>query len=97
MKHFKDKSQIGFVFRIHGSYEALEGGWTQDALVDFTGGLGMSIDLTEKDKLPEDTFNVMLRQQRNNALLGCSIRVSVLPSPRTWVLSGVHGVSGISK
>ena len=62
--------------RIHGSYEALEGGWTQDALVDFTGGLGMSVDLTQKDKLQKDMFDVMLRQQRNNALLGCSIRVS---------------------
>ena len=69
---------LRYFHRIHGSYEALEGGWTQDALVDLTGGLGMSVDLTEKEKLPKDTFNVMLRQQRNNALMGCSIRVKTI-------------------
>lgn len=31
--------------KIHGSYEALEGGLVQDALVDLTGGAGEEIDM----------------------------------------------------
>jgi hypothetical protein len=31
--------------KLHGSYEALEGGLVQDALVDLTGGAGEEIDM----------------------------------------------------
>ena len=34
--------------KLHGSYEALEGGLVQDALVDLTGGAGEEIDLTNE-------------------------------------------------
>jgi hypothetical protein len=31
--------------KLHGSYEALEGGIVHDALVDLTGGVGEEIDM----------------------------------------------------
>lgn len=34
--------------KLHGSYEALEGGQVHDALVDLTGGAGEEIDLTNE-------------------------------------------------
>ncbi|KAL5708598.1 Calpain-type cysteine protease dek1 [Ranunculus cassubicifolius] len=35
--------------KLHGSYEALEGGLVQDALVDLTGGAGEEIDIRSAD------------------------------------------------
>ena len=35
--------------RLHGSYEAIEGGITMDAMVDLTGGLAERYDVNEYD------------------------------------------------
>lgn len=64
-------------YRLYGSYEALEGGWTEDALVDFTGGVGSRINLKHPEQLPKDFFEDFLcSQDKFNTLLGCSIGVS---------------------
>lgn len=60
--------------KLVGSYEAMEGGWTEDALVDFTGGIGQRIDLT-KPKEPE-FFNYLLRQNQMSTLMACSINAT---------------------
>ena len=39
--------------RLHGSYEALDGGSVTAALVDLTGGVGESIDMTDEDTVYE--------------------------------------------
>lgn len=63
-------------YRLCGSYEAMDGGWTEDGLVDFTGGIGHRIDLTKKKELPADFFDLLMRQDKMNNLMGCSITVS---------------------
>ena len=63
-------------FRLHGSYEALEGGWTEDAYVDFTGGVGQRIELTDKRKIPDDLFKTLMHDYTMNSLMACSISVS---------------------
>ena len=62
--------------RLHGSYEALEGGWTEDALVDFTGGIGDRVDFSNPSKLPKDTWSRLYHDFAMNSLLGSSIHVS---------------------
>lgn len=37
--------------KLHGSYEALDGGSVTAALVDLTGGLAETLDLTEDDEV----------------------------------------------
>ena len=64
--------------RLFGSYEALEGGVTEDALVDFTGGIGCRVDLTRKRKLPSDLFAQLQALNRMCTLMGCSINVTTL-------------------
>ena len=39
--------------KLHGSYEALDGGSVTAALVDLTGGVGESIDMTDEDTVYE--------------------------------------------
>ena len=45
--------------KLHGSYEALKGGSTCEAMVDFTGGCSEVWGLT--DKVPKDLFTVLLK------------------------------------
>lgn len=67
--------------RLQGSYEALKGGQTIEALEDFTGGLGEDFDLKnvrkggEKEK--KELFSIILKGLRRGDLMGCSITVSM--------------------
>ena len=61
--------------RITGSYEALSGGLTSEALTDFTGGVVERFEL--RDKAPEDLLKRMLRAHARFSFFGCSIDVSV--------------------
>jgi len=58
--------------KLHGSYEALKGGSTCEAMVDFTGGCSEVFDL--RGKQPEDLFTVMLKGYKRRSLTGCSIK-----------------------
>jgi len=64
------------VLRLGGSYEAMDGGWTEDALVDFTGGIGYRIDLMKPADLPKNFYNTLLKHDEMSSLMGCSITVS---------------------
>jgi len=68
--------------KIHGSYEALDGGNLSDALVDFTGGVSELITLEndgglklfeEEDKKTE-LYNRIFQEVSEHALVCCAIR-----------------------
>ena len=66
--------------RLQGSYEALKGGQTIEAMEDFTGGLGEDFDMKnvrkgEMDK--KEIFHVIQKGLRRGDLMGCSITVSI--------------------
>ncbi|KAK4469954.1 hypothetical protein MN116_007453 [Schistosoma mekongi] len=58
--------------KLCGSYEALKGGTTSEALEDFTGGISEMFDL--KDKTPPNLLQVMLKSQELSSLMACSIQ-----------------------
>lgn len=58
--------------RVNGSYEALVGGSANDALIDFTGGIGERYTLSEA---PSDLFNIMKKAVGRGYLLSASISV----------------------
>lgn len=69
--------------RLAGCYQALDGGNTADALVDFTGGVSEPIDLTEGDFANDEAkrnalFERMLKVHSRGGLISASIKVRAL-------------------
>lgn len=66
--------------RVYGCYEALDGGNTADALVDFTGGVSEPVDLLEGQMATDEVarnqlFERVLKVHNRDGLISCSIRV----------------------
>ncbi|XP_046401342.1 calpain-B-like [Ischnura elegans] len=57
--------------KLNGSYQALVGGFTYEALEDFTGGLTEVIKLSEYNA--SDLFHIMKKAIDRSSLMGCSI------------------------
>ena len=67
-------------FRLNGCYEALEGGNTAEALIDFTGGVSEPLSLDrEALSLHNDQrkalFQTLAKVHERKSLITCSIRV----------------------
>ncbi|XP_043933111.1 calpain-5-like [Protopterus annectens] len=65
--------------KLNGCYEALEGGNTAEALVDFTGGISEPVvmdkeNFTEELEKRKKLFQRLLKAHSRQALISCSIR-----------------------
>ena len=56
--------------RLNGSYEALKGGQSSEALEDFTGGLCLTVVLANA---PKNLFNLMLKSSKFKSLMCAAI------------------------
>ncbi|XP_047235509.1 calpain-5-like isoform X3 [Girardinichthys multiradiatus] len=69
--------------KVYGCYEALDGGNTADALVDFTGGVSEPVDLLEGQMATDEVarnqlFERVLKVHNRDGLISCSIRATTV-------------------
>ena len=60
-------------FRLHGSYEGIEGGQTMDALVDLTGGLAERYEIKGVDP---HMYRHLRIAHKSGAFIACTRKVS---------------------
>lgn len=65
--------------KMYGCYEALDGGNTSDALMDFTGGVSEPMELNETglkddEEMRNELFERVLKVHKRGGLISCSIR-----------------------
>ncbi|OMP09116.1 hypothetical protein COLO4_05794 [Corchorus olitorius] len=85
--------------KLHGSYEALEGGLVQDALVDLTGGAGEEIDMrspqAQIDLASGRLWSQLLRFKQEGFLLGAGSPSELLRGDRSYpIVIQVREVDG---
>lgn len=66
--------KLTYCIRLHGSYEAIEGGQAMDALVDLTGGIPQLYEIQDKDPF---LFRMIGKAQQKGAFITCSRKVEL--------------------
>uniref|UniRef100_A0A3Q3XHF0 Calpain-3 n=1 Tax=Mola mola TaxID=94237 RepID=A0A3Q3XHF0_MOLML len=72
--------------KLHGSYEALKGGNTTEAMEDFTGGV---TEFYEMKEAPKELYKIMKKALERGSLMGCSIDSLVPARFETRTLTGL--------
>ncbi|MBN3270900.1 CAN3 protein, partial [Polyodon spathula] len=85
--------------KLHGSYEALKGGNTTEAMEDFTGGVTEFFEIKEA---PKELFKIMKKALEKGALMGVSIDSLVPVRFETQTSSGLvkghaYSVTGVEE
>ncbi|XP_050426862.1 calpain-A-like isoform X1 [Adelges cooleyi] len=83
--------------KLHGSYEALKGGSTCEAMEDFTGGVSEMFELNEA---PPNLFTIMLHAFQRFSLMGCSIEadpsVTEMETPQGLVKGHAYSITRVT-
>ncbi|KAG9478196.1 hypothetical protein GDO78_013284, partial [Eleutherodactylus coqui] len=85
--------------KLNGSYEALNGGWISEAFVDFTGGVGESVDLKAA---PPNLCQIIRAAVEKKSLMGASINIldqseSEMRTPEGLVKGHAYSIICISE
>ncbi|CAH2256009.1 Calpain-14 [Pelobates cultripes] len=81
--------------KLCGSYEDMQIGEVSEALVDFTGGVNITITLS---KAPADLWNIMLRAANSGSLMGCQTHSGPEMIMENGLVAGhAYAVTGIRK
>uniref|UniRef100_A0A8C4Y7P4 Calpain 12 n=1 Tax=Gopherus evgoodei TaxID=1825980 RepID=A0A8C4Y7P4_9SAUR len=82
--------------KLNGSYEAMNGGYMNEAFVDFTGGVGETYQL----KMPNpELFKVIRTALTKRSLMGAHIKVSDMEghTPEGLVKGHAYSITGVHK
>ncbi|KAG7316340.1 hypothetical protein KOW79_019881 [Hemibagrus wyckioides] len=85
--------------KLHGSYEALKGGNTLEAMEDFTGGVTEYYEITDA---PKEIYSIMRKALERGSLMGCSIDALVPTASETKTSTGLmrghaYSVTGVEQ
>ncbi|KAM3912251.1 calpain-2 catalytic subunit-like [Leptodactylus fuscus] len=85
--------------KLNGSYEALNGGWINEAFVDFTGGVDESVDLKAA---PPNLFQMIQKAVEKRSLMGASINIlnpseTEMRTPEGLVKGHAYSIIGVSE
>ncbi|XP_038639136.1 calpain-3-like isoform X9 [Scyliorhinus canicula] len=85
--------------KLNGSYEALKGGNTTEAMEDFTGGV---TEFFEMKEAPKDLYKILKKATDRGSLMGCSIDSFVPLQFETRTASGLvkghaYSVTGVDE
>ncbi|XP_048841407.1 calpain-3-like isoform X7 [Brienomyrus brachyistius] len=85
--------------KLHGSYEALKGGNTTEAMEDFTGGVTEFYDIKDA---PKELYKIMKKALERGSLMGCSMDALVPARLETRTATGLvkghaYSVTGVEE
>ncbi|KAJ7988804.1 hypothetical protein DPEC_G00313000 [Dallia pectoralis] len=85
--------------KLHGSYEALKGGNTTEAMEDFTGGV---TEFYEMKEAPKELYKIMNKALERGSMMGCSIDSLVPARFETRTTTGLvkghaYSVTGVEE
>ncbi len=65
--------QLNVVFRLNGSYEALKGGCSSEAMEDMTGGVVETFNF--RKEVPKNMWTILKKAYDRRSLMACQIDV----------------------